>query len=39
MALTPEDITAAMRRHIDPAAITIVKAGDFAKAAAATGAK
>jgi zinc protease len=35
LALTPEVITAAMRRHIDPAAISIVKAGDFAKAAAA----
>lgn len=32
-ALTPEQITAAMRRQIDPAKITIVKAGDFAKAA------
>jgi zinc protease len=30
-ALTPEQINAAMRRHIDPAKITIVKAGDFAK--------
>jgi zinc protease len=30
-ALTPEQITAAMRRHIDPAKITIIKAGDFAK--------
>jgi zinc protease len=33
-ALTPEQITAAMRKHLDPAKITIVKAGDFAKAAA-----
>ncbi|HZF39596.1 MAG TPA: pitrilysin family protein [Blastocatellia bacterium] len=32
-ALTPEQILAAMRKHIDPAKITIVKAGDFAKAA------
>ncbi len=32
-ALTPEQIVAAMRKHIDPAKITIVKAGDFAKAA------
>ncbi len=30
-ALTPEQIVAAMRRHIDPARITIIKAGDFAK--------
>jgi len=33
-ALTAEQITAAMRRQIDPSKITIVKAGDFAKAAA-----
>ena len=32
-ALTPDQINAAMRRYIDPAKITIVKAGDFAKAA------
>jgi zinc protease len=32
-ALTPEEISAAMRRRIDPSKITIVKAGDFAKAA------
>ncbi len=32
-ALTPEQITAALRRHIDPDKISIVKAGDFAKAA------
>ncbi|HST22986.1 MAG TPA: insulinase family protein, partial [Blastocatellia bacterium] len=31
-ALTPDQINAAMRRYIDPAKITIVKAGDFAKA-------
>jgi zinc protease len=30
-ALTPEEINAAMRRHMDPTRITIVKAGDFAK--------
>ncbi len=30
-ALTPEQISAAMRRHIDPSKITIIKAGDFAK--------
>jgi len=33
-ALTPEEIVAAMRRQLDPAKLTIVKAGDFAKAAA-----
>ncbi len=33
-ALKPEDIVGAMRRNIDPAQISIVKAGDFAKAAA-----
>lgn len=32
-ALKPEDVVAAMRRHIDPAKMTIIKAGDFAKAA------
>lgn len=31
-ALTSEQILAAMRKHIDPARIIIVKAGDFAKA-------
>ena len=31
-ALTGEQILAAMRKHIDVAKITIVKAGDFAKA-------
>ena len=30
-ALTPEQVAAAMRRHIDPSKLTIVKAGDFAK--------
>jgi zinc protease len=30
-ALTPDEIIAAMRRHIDPSKLTIVKAGDFAK--------
>jgi predicted Zn-dependent peptidase len=34
MAVTPEQVSAAFRRHIDPARITYVKAGDFAKAAA-----
>jgi zinc protease len=33
-SLTPEQINAAMRRYIDPAKITIIKAGDFAKATA-----
>lgn len=32
-ALTPEQITAAMRRHMDPSKITIIKSGDFAKKA------
>jgi zinc protease len=32
-ALTPEQITEAFRRHIDPAAMSYVKAGDFKKAA------
>lgn len=30
-ALTPDQIVAAMRRHIDPKRLTIIKAGDFAK--------
>jgi zinc protease len=34
-ALTPEQINAAMRKYIDPAKITIIKSGDFAKTAAA----
>ena len=29
-ALSPEDILAAMRRHIDPARISVFRAGDFA---------
>jgi zinc protease len=33
-ALTPQDVTDALRRHIDLARISIIKAGDFAKAAA-----
>ncbi len=33
-ALTPDQIVSALRRHIDPAKITIVKAGDSAKAGA-----
>jgi len=35
-ALTPEQINAAMRRHIDPSRLVIIKSGDFAKAAAPT---
>jgi zinc protease len=31
-ALTPEQISGAFRRHIDPASLTFVKAGDFKKA-------
>ncbi|GAB3496818.1 pitrilysin family protein [Spirosoma knui] len=30
-SLTPEQVNAAMKKHIDPAKISIVKAGDFAK--------
>jgi len=30
-ALTPDQISAAFRKHVDPAALTIVKAGDFKK--------
>jgi zinc protease len=33
-ALTPEQVNEAFKRHIDPAAISIVKGGDFKKAAA-----
>jgi len=38
-ALTPDEIVSAMRRHIDPSRITIVKAGDFGKTAAPAPAK
>jgi zinc protease len=31
-ALTPDQVSAAFRRHIDPAALVFVKAGDFKKA-------
>lgn len=31
-ALTPDQISAAFRRHIDPSALTFIKAGDFKKA-------
>jgi len=34
-ALTPQQIQDALRRHVDTSAMSIVKAGDFAKAAAA----
>jgi zinc protease len=33
LAATPDDVRAALRKYIDPAKLTIVKAGDFAKAA------
>jgi zinc protease len=33
-ALSPEQVNAAFRRHIDASALAIVKAGDFKKAAA-----
>jgi len=33
MALTPEDVVSALRRNIDQSQISIVKAGDFKKAA------
>jgi zinc protease len=32
-ALTPEAVRAALRKYVDPAKLTIVKAGDFARAA------
>ena len=31
-ALTPNQVNAAFRRHLDPKALSIVKAGDFQKA-------
>jgi zinc protease len=31
-ALTPAEVIAAFRKYVDPAKLTIVKAGDFAKA-------
>jgi zinc protease len=31
MALTAAQVSAAMRKYIDPAKVTVVKAGDFAK--------
>jgi zinc protease len=32
-SLTPEQVNAAMKKHIDPGKISIIKAGDFSKAA------
>jgi zinc protease len=37
-ALTPDQIVTAMRKHIDPSKIVVVKAGDFAKSAKAAAA-
>jgi zinc protease len=31
--LTPQQVSEAFRRHVDPSALTVVKAGDFKKAA------
>ena len=31
-ALTPEQVNAAFKRHVDPAAVSIIKGGDFKKA-------
>jgi zinc protease len=31
-ALTPQQVSEAFRRHVDPASITFVKGGDFKKA-------
>ncbi|MCX6216136.1 pitrilysin family protein [Spirosoma sp.] len=38
-SLTPEQVNAAMKKHIDPSKISIIKAGDFAKAAKKTAEK
>jgi zinc protease len=38
-ALTPAEIKAALARHLDPSKISIVKAGDFAKATRQGGGK
>lgn len=35
-ALKPEEVVTAMRKHIDPTKITIIKVGDFAKVAKGT---
>src|SRR5882724_2878811 len=37
-ALTPQAVVEALRRHIDPARLSIVKAGDFASVSTAAGA-
>jgi len=37
-ALTPQAVVEALRRHIDPARLSVVKAGDFASVSAATAA-
>ncbi len=37
-ALTPAEVTAAVRKYLDPTKITIIKSGDFAKSAVAPGA-
>ena len=31
VALTPEQVNAALRKYIDPSKVTVVKAGDFAR--------
>jgi predicted Zn-dependent peptidase len=33
-ALTPAQISAALRKYIDPSTLTVMKGGDFKKAAA-----
>ena len=33
-ALTPQQVNEALKRHLDPSAISIVKGGDFKKAGA-----
>ena len=33
-ALTPQQVNEAFRHHVDPAALSIVKGGDFKKAGA-----
>ncbi|AUD01042.1 M16 family metallopeptidase [Spirosoma pollinicola] len=38
-SLTPEQVNAALKKHIDPSKISIIKAGDFAKAAKKTAEK
>ena len=36
-ALKPEELLAALKKHIDPAMITVIKVGDFAKLAKTPG--